>query len=299
VETVGQVIRATNLRDGYTAICKAVAEHGEVVAPRGQRTREFQSATIIVEDPYDTMPVHVGRGFVPGIAAVESAQLLGGVSTAELTIAISPTFAHFTEDNGYFHGAYGPRSRGQFAAVVDKLKRDPESRQVVATIWDQGSDLPTDPKVWAQPPKKDYPCTLLYHFMIRKDKLIMETVMRSNDVYLGLAYDGFQHSRVQIAVASCLGIEPGEYRHHAMSLHVYERDLDKIDKLTKAQRKPEYLPAITGSSWDEIASKAHQVIDAANLCRFGGTRYTFTDPDLQWYASSMMDAIQKNRKSDA
>jgi len=290
METIGQVVRMTNLRDGYTAICKAVAEHGEVVSPRGKATREFQSTTIIVDDPFDTMPVNVGRNWVPGIAAVESAQLLSGCSHPDLTVAISPTFELFTEDNGVFHGAYGPRTKlyDQFPKMIERLKSDPDSRQCVTSIWQPAFDM--------QDSKKDYPCTLLYHFMIRKDRLIMETVMRSNDVYLGLAYDGFQHSRVQIAVASVLGIEPGEYRHHAMSLHVYERDIDKVNELTGAQAKPEHLPAITGSTWGDVVDKAHSTLTAASRFLDDNVTTTQDDVDLSWYVTSMTKAIEKNRK---
>lgn len=298
MDTVGQVVRVPNMRDGYIAIVKAVAEHGEKVSPRGQDTREFQAATIICEDPFDTLPTGVGRGLVPGIAAVESAQLLAGESRPALTIAVSPTFEHFTEDNGEFHGAYGPRTAGQFEQIVRRLKFDISSRQAVATIWKQDFDLPLSLPD-SQPPKRDYPCTLLYHFMVRKDKLIMETVMRSNDVILGLGYDAFQHSRVQIAVASCLGVEPGEYRHHAMSLHLYERDLDKVDQLHAPDGKPKLFPAITGANWDEVRQQATLVLDAAETSSGSILFNNVEDESLQWYADSMRKAIEKNKKVDA
>ena len=264
------------------------------MSPRGQDTREFQAATLIVEDPFDTLPTGVGRGLVPGIAAVESAQLLAGESRPELTIAVSPTFKHFTEDNGEFHGAYGPRTRGQFAAVIDRLKGDPSSRQAIATIWKQEHDLPTGLPP-GRPAKRDYPCTVMYHFMIRKDRLIMETVMRSNDVILGLGYDAFQHSRVQIAVASVLGIEPGEYRHHAMSLHLYERDLDKVEALTAPRETPKFFPHITGSTWDEVQGKARTVLNLAEG-DYPAHEVPLEDAEhLQWYINSMRKAVEKNR----
>jgi thymidylate synthase len=280
-----------NLRDGYVAVVKAVAEHGEKVSPRGQDTREFQAATLIIEDPFDTLPTGVGRGLVPGIAAVESAQLLAGESRPELTIAVSPTFKNFTEDNGIFHGAYGPRTANydQFAMVERRLRKDPSSRQALATIWQPEFDTYDE--------KRDYPCTLLYHFMIRNDRLIMETVMRSNDVILGLGYDAFQHSRVQIAMASVLGVEPGEYRHHAMSLHLYERDLDKVEALTASRGTPDFFPHVTGSTWDDVAAKAHMCLDAAEHPT-GDTLATVPTEDakhLQWYINSMLKAVEKNR----
>jgi thymidylate synthase len=292
MDTIGQVVRVPNMREGYVAIVKAVAEHGELVSPRGLPTREFQCATIICEDPFDTLPSGVGRGLVPGIAAVESAQLLAGESRPGLTIKVSPTFALFSEDDGEFHGAYGPRTAGQFEQVVRRLKLDSSSRQAVATIWKQEHDLPLSLPD-SQPPKRDYPCTLLYHFMIRKDKLVMEVVMRSNDVILGLGYDTFQHSRVQIAVASCLGIEPGEYRHHAMSLHLYERDLEMVDRLTMPQARPRIFPAITGGNWDEIRIRATAVLDEAEV-ENEDELVKFDNESMQWYVDSMRKAIAKH-----
>lgn len=291
MDTVGQVIRMPNLRDGYLAIVKAVAEHGKKVSPRGQSTFEFEAATLIIEDPFDTLPVGVGRGIVPGIAAVESAQLLGGVSDPQLTIAVSPAFSRFTEDNGLFHGAYGPRTARyeQFAMVERRLKSDQFSRQAVVTIWQPEFDTLDE--------KRDYPCTLLYHFMIRGSKLIMETVMRSNDVILGLGYDAFQHSRVQIAMASCLGIEPGEYRHHAMSLHLYERDLDKVSELTTSQRAPEFQPALMGSNWDEV-SRLARVALYLGAADDDPEWDDDADPSFRWYVDSIRAAVARNKEKE-
>ena len=276
-----------NMREGYVAIVQAVAEHGEKVSPRGQETREFQSATIIVEDPFDTLPTGVGRGLVPGIAAVESAQLLAGESRPRLTIAVGPVFENFTEDNGEFHGAYGARTNGQFQEIEKRLKSDASSRQAVVTIWNKDYDL--------LPSKRDYPCTVLYHFMIRNDKLIMETVMRSNDVILGLGYDAFQHSRVQIAMASVLGVEPGEYRHHAMSLHLYERDLDKVQQLHMPNNTPKFFPAITGDSWAEVVNKAQECLNLAEEPQISASQLRDLDNGQSWYVTAMREAISKNK----
>lgn len=289
METVGQVIRMSNMRDGYVAIVKAIAEHGDKVAPRGHMTREFQCTTLIVENPLDTLPTGVGRGLVPGIAAVESAQLLAGESRPGLTISVSPTFANFTEDNNKFHGAYGPRTAeyNQFETVARRLSADPYSRQTVVMIW--------NPKYDTQDAKKDYPCTVMYHFMLRNARLHMEVVMRSNDVILGLGYDAFQHSRVQVAMASCLGAELGEYRHHVMSLHLYERDLKKVEQLHAPAVAPKFLPTITGRSWAEIKHKAVTCLDYAEDPMFSAEQSRKLDTGQMWYVLSMREAITHNR----
>lgn len=286
METVGQVIRAENLRDGYTAIVRAVRDHGARVAPRGQVTHEFQDTMIIVTDPYDTLPTGIGRGLVPGIAAVESAQLLAGESRAKLVMQVGPTFAKFVEDDGEFWGAYGRRTAGQFEKIEKRLKSDASSRQARVTIWDPSLDLDDG--------RKDFPCTTGYEFKLRDDRLHMTTFMRSNDVWLGLCYDGFQHSRVQIAMASVLGVELGDYRHFAGSLHMYERDFEQAGRLTMAQKKPDLMPAITGKSWDEVRHIASMTLDRAESSvdiEWGAN----TDPSFRWYVDSMHSAIKKNQ----
>lgn len=287
MDTVGQVVRVDNLRDGYVAIVRAVRDHGAKVSPRGQATREFQNALIIVNNPYDTLPTGVGRGIVPGIAAVESAQLLAGESRADLVMRVGPTFANYVEDNGEFWGAYGRRTNGQFAKVIERLKTDPSSRQARVTIW--------DPKLDLEDGRKDFPCTTSYEFMIRDDRLHMTVYMRSNDVLLGLGYDGFQHSRVQIAVASALGCELGEYRHCATSLHIYERDFGMVDSLTTSQKEPTFFPCIRGKDWAEIASKAQTVLNMSEFNHAPDLTVPAGDAKhMQWYINSMRKAIERN-----
>jgi thymidylate synthase len=252
------------------------------------KTVEIEDALIIVDNPWATLPTGVGRGIVPGIGAVEALQLLGGVSTPETVIAVGPQFANYAEDSGLFHGAYGPRTRGQFAEVVRKLRQDPDSRQAVVTIW--------DPKLDNLPEKRDYPCTVLHQFRIRDGRLNMSVYMRSNDVWLGLGYDGFQFTRVQIALASVLGVEVGTYAHHAGSLHLYEQHYDVADTLHyfSAYVDTEYSsrqPAITGKSWDDVAVAAKNCLDAHLSERAAAT---LLNDDERWFADAIKTAIDKN-----
>jgi thymidylate synthase len=255
--------------------------HGKEVAPRGQKTLEFEDAIIRIDDVYSTLPLKVGRGAVPGIGAVEACQLLSGTSFPDLVVAVGPQFKNFAEDNGLFHGAYGLRTVGQYDAVVERLKDDPNTRQAVVTIWNPQLDL--------QSQKRDYPCTVLHQFRIRDNKLNMSVYMRSNDVWLGAAYDFFQFTRVQIAMASILGIEPGKYAHHVGSLHIYEEHYNNAADLKKTDAKFD-IPYFTGRTWGEVKSSAllalQGTVDA-------GIRERLTESEL-WYTTSMREAIERN-----
>lgn len=268
--------------NGYVDLVHYVLHHGDKAAPRGMNTREIEDAVIFIDDVYRTLPLKVGRGTVPGIGAVEACQLLGGASTPEIVIAVGPQFKNYAEDNGIFHGAYGPRTRGQFEFALNKLVADSDSRQAVVTLW--------NPEYDNQPGKRDYPCTVLHQFRIRNNKLNMSVYMRSNDVWLGAAYDFFQFTRVQIAMASVLGIEPGKYAHHVGSLHIYEQHYAAAENLKKTDDIVD-IPAFTGSTWTDIEASA---LKALNAVENQSLLSTLSDAE-NWYAGAMINAIAKSK----
>ena len=267
--------------NGYVDLVRHVLEHGKEVAPRGRKTREIEDAIIRIEDVYHTLPLKVGRGAEPGIGAVEACQLLSGTSFPDLVIAIGPQFKNFAEDNGLFHGAYGLRTNGQYDAVIERLKDDPDTRQAVVTIWNPQLDLQTR--------KRDYPCTVLHQFRIRNNKLNMSVYMRSNDVWLGAAYDFFQFTQVQLAMASVLGIEPGTYNHHVGSLHIYEEHYEVATRLEKTDTKIE-IPYLKGRTWNEVKSSALLSLQATVD---EGIRERLTEDEL-WFTTSMREGIERS-----
>jgi thymidylate synthase len=278
-----------NIQDGvngYVDLVKHVLYHGKEVSPRGMKTREIEDAIIRIEDVRNTLPLNVNRGTVPGIGAVEAMQLLAGVSEPELVVAVGPQFKNYAEDNGEFHGAYGLRTAGQYEVVVDRLKKDPDTRQAVVTIWNPTFDM--------LPEKRDYPCTVLHQFRIRDNKLNMSVYMRSNDVWLGAAYDFFQFTRVQLAIASILGIEPGTYNHHVGSLHIYEQHYAAAGRLAKTDEYA-HIPHIQGTTWKEIQTQAYLALVAAQNPEVSGS----LTADASWYSSAMRSAILKNQAKAA
>ena len=206
--------------DVYGDVVRNVIYHGVPREPRGRKTRDGGFTVIELEVPYFAFPYGLRPGLSMKIAVAEAVQLIGGFSHSDLLTKATPKFADFLESDGHFHGSYGSRVRYQVASVVRKLREDPATRQGVVTLWDPVLDNLSD--------KKDYPCTVMLHFEItRRDMLAMTTVMRSNDVWLGLPYDLFQFTQLQCTVARALGLEPGRYRHVTMSMHIYDEDIAK------------------------------------------------------------------------
>jgi thymidylate synthase len=195
---------------------RRVLNDGETVAPRGQLTFEVPDTTVIIENLDDAHVFNTHRRVNLKIAATEYLHLLGGISSLEqLDLASKGRFSQFA-DGGRLKGAYGPRIRHQLPRVVDLLRRDPDTRQAVLTIWN-GQELAT--------PSRDVPCTQAIQFRLRDDRLTVRVSMRSSDVVLGAPYDWFMFSRLGMSVAAVLGVDLGSFTLTTGSMHLYERDL--------------------------------------------------------------------------
>ena len=229
-----------DLREGYIELIDFVESTGELVSPRGMKTKEVRNATIVLTDPVQAIPMGVGRKLNMKIGAVETTQLIAGVSSAmQLNLASNNAFEAYMND-GRLLGAYGPRLYGQLENVIRLIARDPDTRQASALVW-RG-----DETTLALGGNKDVPCTVALSWNVRDGRLNASTVMRSNDVHLGVAYDFWMFTRLQMTLAWALGLEVGDYRHHAVSLHIYERDWGKVEEFEVADKAPNYPMGYTG-----------------------------------------------------
>jgi len=83
---------------------------------------------------------------------------------------------------------------------------------------------------------KDQTCTMHGNFLIRNDQLHLSVVMRSNDLTLGLVYDlpwfcSLMDKMVDELKGTYPDLKKGTYTHTVHSLHIYERDTEKIKKM--------------------------------------------------------------------
>ena len=124
-----------------------------------------------------------------------------------------------SDDGLTLNSAYGYRIQKKFGFdqweyMKELLTVDPLSRQAVIHI-----------KSPSNRDSKDVPCTCSIQYLIRGDKLHCTVYMRSNDIWLGLPYDLFAFTSLQVKMAMELGYEVGSYTHIAGSLHLYERNI--------------------------------------------------------------------------
>lgn len=255
---MAQLIKTTLLPEIYAPLAKSILIDGLEVAPRGIKTRELDNVTIVVQDPFRTLPVQTNRGLHTAIAVVEALQLIAGVSVPELLVKVAPNMERFMEHDGndiYQHGAYGVRTADQVVKLLKLLKRDSTTRQALMQIWMADEDL------GSQSP--DIPCTCTLRYVIRNEKLHATTVMRSNDIWWGTPYDVFQFTQLQITLARCLEVEVGTYTHTAMSLHAYEHDFEMIDGLKLPAGFPPYVAGVgvdAGKPWPYYQLRAESML---------------------------------------
>lgn len=127
-----------------------------------------------------------------------------------------------TVNSNYGHCIHDKFDFDQWEMVKEILRRDPTSRQAVIHI--------KEPRNVIVNPTKDLNCTIALQFILRENKLDLITTMRSNDIWLGLPYDVFNFTCMQIQMAMELGVEIGKYYHNVGSLHLYKRDVEKLTK---------------------------------------------------------------------
>lgn len=216
-----------DLRADYVQLVHYVASAGKPVETRGLATREVTAATLVFPNVLNPLlPVGIGRGVNVRLAAIEALQLISGTQRHDLIRRVTPGFDSVLVDQANpDYGAYGPRIVTQLGDCVDILAADPTTRRAVISIWNE-NDLTHD---------GDRPCTVFMQFLVRDNgfgpSLEFHTHMRSQDVWLGVPYDIFMFTQLQHTVAHILGLPVGQFVHHATSLHIYERDLSKIEKL--------------------------------------------------------------------
>jgi thymidylate synthase len=149
---------------------------------------------------------------------------LSGTNSLKTIIPYAKFWESISDNGVSVNSAYGDRIHNKFGFdqwdyVKGALRKDTLSRQAVIHIKDADDNV-----------TKDVPCTVMLQYLIRNDKLYATTYMRSNDVWLGLPYDMFTFTCLQVKMAMELDIDVGSYTHIAGSLHLYEKDVPETHK---------------------------------------------------------------------
>lgn len=198
----------------------------------GEVVGEITDAVFCVQDPTRNVVSNSIRRMPIRYAIGELAWYISGSNRVSDISRFAKKWAEISDDGVTNNSAYGWRifkkfGFDQWEYVKALLIKDPNSRQAVIHI-----------KEPSYSPTKDMPCTVYLQFFIRNGKLNLSVHMRSNDLWMGVPYDMFSFTFLQMVMAMELSnhmpIEIGEYTHYAGSLHIYKRDWESAKTNIKA-----------------------------------------------------------------
>lgn len=197
---------------------------------RAGNTSELLHVVLEVNNPIERWVTSRVPPISIGFALADLIWILIGSNNADVINFWNPALKNFAGSNGVYYGAYGERIRksynfDQLVNAFEALKHNPDSRQVVITIWNPNRDFPDNN---GKPRSEDIPCNICSLLKIRDGRLEWTQIMRSNDVLLGLPYNFIQFTSLQEILAGWLNIEVGTYCHFSDSLHLYEDQRDTI-----------------------------------------------------------------------
>jgi thymidylate synthase len=146
----------------------------------------------------------------------------------------------WADENGELGPIYGRQWRSwpapdgrtidQIAAVVEGLKRDPNSRRHIVSAWNVG-----ELDKMALPP-----CHCLFQFYVGEGRLSCQLYQRSADAFLGVPFNIASYALLTLTMAQVTGLAPGEFIQTFGDVHLYLNHLDQADAQLK--REPRALP---------------------------------------------------------
>lgn len=221
-------VTATEVYDVIVEDIMAFASKENITHSRdGRVIYEIINAHVSISDPTYNIVNSTARTLNKRYAIGEMLWYLSRNRELKSIGNITDNWKRFSDDGVYVNSNYGELICNRFGfdqleSAYYELVRHPDSRRAILQVRPPFDYLKDD--------TKDDTCTVYIQFLIRDEKLICIANMRSNDIYLGFPNDVFCFTCLQIYMAMRLGIKIGTYYHNVGSLHLYERDYDKMLK---------------------------------------------------------------------
>jgi len=242
-------IRGKTFAEAYGCALNEIMNKPDfVTSPRGMKIREITDAVIHIDDCWSNSFENEVRSIPMKYLKGELLWYFSGRNDLEFIEKYSKFWKKIANEDGTCNSAYGKlifnekneHGLTEWTWAYRSLVDDKDTRQAIIRF--------NKPKV-SYPGVKDFVCTLNAVFNIRDNKLNLSTIMRSNDAVLGTCFDIpfflylMQVMRKQL-LPSYRDLELGSYTHHAVSLHIYERDFDLVNKMLEKPFIPVELPRI-------------------------------------------------------
>jgi thymidylate synthase len=121
----------------------------------------------------------------------------------------------------------------QISAVIESLKRNPDSRRHIVSAWNPG-----EISKMALPP-----CHIMFQFYVANGRLSCQLYQRSADIFLGVPFNIASYALLTLMIAQVTGYKPGEFIHTLGDAHIYLNHTEQV-KL-QLTREPMPLPVMT------------------------------------------------------
>lgn len=231
------------IQSSYRNLINYLLEKADTVGS----TKEINNCCLIVENPSIDKIFFPYRKTSEKYANAELKWYWSGDNSCKTIGEHAKMWLSLSDDGETSNSAYGyiiEKKYGfdQLQQVIELLKKDPNTRRAVLNI--------SDPSI-NRIETHDMQCTIAIQFLIRNNKLETTVYMRSNDVYFGLPYDYIYFMTLATYIAKKLNVEVGRYTHHATSMHMYLRDVEKFNEAYTTAFKVDYEKIIKENYYAE------------------------------------------------
>lgn len=144
----------------------------------------------------------------------------------------------WADENGDLGPVYGAqwrswpapdgRSVDQISALMEQLRRNPDSRRLIVSAWNVA-----EVDKMALPP-----CHCLFQFYVAEGRLSCQLYQRSADVFLGVPFNIASYALLTLMVAQAAGLRPGEFVHSFGDAHLYTNHLEQADEQLSREPLP-------------------------------------------------------------
>lgn len=213
-------MQTTTAFEAWKGILSHVLKHGvDFTDENGRVCREFLNLLIEIDRPEidATRPITALNSFQKW-----DYPSFDDIARTVLDSNLAPEYSY----------SYGPRlfsfqqQKNQVNDfIIPLLKNTPNSRRAVLTLWDPLED--------SNPLKRDMPGVVMLDFKLRKGRLNLTGVIRSNDLFFGWPANIYQMHVLQQYIAEKLGCRTGSISTVSTSAHIFQDQFPYIKKILK------------------------------------------------------------------
>ena len=271
---------------------KSVSDPKSVGSHFGVRNRDFIEARglgFTISNPRNRIVFSNHRKISLGFCIANAIWMLSGENSIERIVAYNKKGIAFSDNGIYYEAAFGDRIFGknnQWEFAEKLLNTDINSRRIVIPIFFK-EDLVNLPK--------DTPCAESIQLMVRSNKLDFFLTMRSQSLYAVFPYDIFLFTFLHEFLAQLLSLPIGKFYYYCKSLHIYEEELDDVEKsLAEKTQRVYKMPKMPKSDWLLVK----EILSREEAIRENAPHSTYTRPIPRYWDEFLRILSLKIRKEE-